>query len=112
MSVYRCGQKQDPVWRRVSRDSGVLRVNRQARLRGMNEGCREALRETLAVSPALSIMACISNGLNIRPHKKEKKKKLASSFLYRSRQRHRQNGFSGFMQVLCAVARTVGVSLS
>lgn len=37
------------MWRWVSRDSEVFRVNRSAKLRGMKEGCKEALRETLVV---------------------------------------------------------------
>lgn len=82
MLMYCCGQQRGSVRRGVSRDSGVLRVNRRARLRGMKEGCKEALRETLAVSPALSITAYLSNCLYIQPHK-QKNDKMAASFVYR-----------------------------
>ncbi|TNN70380.1 hypothetical protein EYF80_019406 [Liparis tanakae] len=41
MSIHRCDQQQGSVWRRVSRDSEVFRVNRSAKLRGMKEGCKE-----------------------------------------------------------------------
>lgn len=34
----------------------------------MKEGCKEVLKETLAVSPALSITAYLSNCLYIQPH--------------------------------------------
>lgn len=42
----------------------------------MKEGCEEALRETLAVSPALFITAYLSICLHIQPHKQKKKAKI------------------------------------
>lgn len=47
----------------------------------MKEGCKEALRETLAVSPALSITAYLSNCLYIQPHT-QKNNKMAAGFFY------------------------------
>lgn len=72
MSMY-CGQQRGSVWRRVSRDSGV---NRWARLRGMKEGCKEALRETRCLSPAL----CNCDCLYIQPCTQKNTKWLLASF--------------------------------
>lgn len=47
----------------------------------MKEGCKEALRETLAVSLQLSATAYLSDCLYIQSRTK-KKYKMAASFLY------------------------------
>lgn len=68
----------------------------------MNEGCKEVLRETLAVSPALSITAYISNCLYSRRHTHTKKRKwLPCSFTAQGEVGHRIEVESDLAVKLC-----------